>query len=189
MKKNIIIAIFIILIVAVSFFFVFRTKKIDTTEVPSSVKITEPATEEPTKKSEIITENEDTQPIKQESPFIKPETDRFDVETKDGAVSIVNIYKKSVADASFNGVIFKDNNLYYIAYYPNPEGFIITINNSDIERARAAAEKDFIETLKISKSDACKLNISLAVPMSVRESIAGQNFGLSFCPDGKAFPK
>jgi len=187
-KTTLIISISVLIILAISFFVWNSNKKvpeqIQTPENTTTTPITqEPTIKEPTSSEPIVGEPEP------ETPFIKPEGDRFEIKTPNGPVSISNVYKKSIGDGGFNGVIFKNNTQYYIAYYPSPEGFIITIHNKDMEKARIAAETDFIKTLNISKEDACKLNVNLMVPLDINENIAGQNFGLSFCPDGKVFPK
>ncbi|MFA5870528.1 MAG: hypothetical protein WC842_01395 [Candidatus Paceibacterota bacterium] len=192
MKRNILIISIVVFVVAIATFFLFRNKKdnIIISEAPKSVATTtEPIIEQPKETQESTTVNSGAEATKPEEPFIKPETDRFDIKTNTGIVSVVNVYKKSVGDGGFNGTIFKDNDLYFIAYYPSPEGFIISIRSTNTEKVRLTAEGDFIETLKISKTDACKLNVSLSVPMSIDENLSGQDFGLSFCPNGKAFPK
>jgi len=191
MKKNIFIISIIVLIVATITFFLFRNKKNDViiSKTSETTTTTEPIIEQPKEMQDDTTVSSGTEIEKPEVPFIKPETERFDIKTNAGVVSIVNVYKKSVGDGGFNGTIFKDNDLYFMAYYPSPEGFIISIRSANAEKIRMVAEKDFIETLKISKTDACKLNVSLSVPMSIDENLAGQDFGLSFCPNGKAFPK
>lgn len=189
MKKTTLIISILVLLILVVGFFVWNSNK----NIPEQIQTPENSTTTPITQEPVINKPTSSEPItnkpEPETPFIKPEGDRFEVKTPSGSVSISNVYKKSIGDGGFNGVIFKNNAQYYIAYYPSPEGFIITINNKDIKRARLAAEADFIKTLNISKADACKLNINLMVPLDINESIAGQNFGLSFCPDGRPFPK
>ncbi len=115
--------------------------------------------------------------------------EKFTIKTSSGDVTVENVYKNYLYDLSENGVAFKDNDDYYIAYYPEDQGFIITIMNSDIQRARDNAENDFISTLGINKEQACKLKVFLGVPISVSEKAAGENYGLSFCQNGISFPK
>jgi len=67
------------------------------------------------------------------------------------------------------------------------ESFYLVIENSDVQSARDMLEKDFLEVLGISEKEACKLKITLSVPFGVNEDLAGENYGLSFCPNGKKF--
>jgi len=122
--------------------------------------------------------------------FLQGNKKQITLKTSDGNVSINNPAelpdKKSL---SLSGVNFKENSDYAIDYYPEDHGFIIAILNPNIQVARALAEKDFVQTLGISQADACKLKVSLSVPFNINETASGINYGLSFCPNGKAFPK
>jgi hypothetical protein len=122
--------------------------------------------------------------------FTVPEkgADKFTIKTSKGDVDVQNIYKNSLGDLSQSGVAFEDNDEYYIAYYPEDQGFIIALESPNIQNARTDAEKDFLDTLGITQEQACKLKVSLTVPMSVNAKAAGGNYGLSFCPDGKPLP-
>jgi len=122
-------------------------------------------------------------------PIPDKNEENFTIKTSSGDVVIENVYKNYLYDLSGNGVAFKDNDEYYIAYYPEDQGFIITIMNSNIQKARDNAENDFINTLGINKEQACKLKVFLGVPISVSEKAAGENYGLSFCQNGISFPK
>lgn len=116
---------------------------------------------------------------------------KITIKTPSGNVSINNPKKlPDIKPISLDGVSFKENTNYSIDYYPQDQGFIIVILNSDdIQKARDLAEKDFLDTLKLSQKDACKLNVSLTVPFRVNEKTSGINYHLSFCPNGKAFPQ
>jgi hypothetical protein len=76
-----------------------------------------------------------------------------------------------------------------MAYYPKQQGFIIAIINSDLDKSRKFAEEDFLSILNITKDQACKLNVSMTVLSDISSLAGGGNYGLSFCPDGKPFPK
>lgn len=128
-------------------------------------------------------ENKDT-PL---FPVPDKNEEKFTIKTSEGSVDIQNIYKNSLDTLSGEGVAFKDTDEYYIAYYPEDQGFLIVIMNSDINRARQNAEKEFVNTLGITNDQACKLKVSLTVPISVNKEAAGGNYGLSFCSNGKSF--
>jgi len=117
-------------------------------------------------------------------------TDTFDIKTQQGSVAVNNVYKlPAVQPLSENGVNFKNSQYYYMAYYPNQQGFLIVMQDPDIQTARQIAEDDFLKTLNITKNQACQLNVSLTVPTSISQLAGGGNYRLSFCSNGKPFPK
>lgn len=85
------------------------------------------------------------------------------------------------------GYLLKGNSAYDMLYYKYSEGpsFLITLLSDNLEPTRAAAETEFLSTLGISKEQACKLLVSLTIPGDVNESLSGDDYHLSFCPDGK----
>ena len=123
--------------------------------------------------------------------FILPKKEnQLPVKTPNGTVSINDPYKVPEGKPlSLGGVNFKENNSYSIDYYPEDQGFIVAILSSNIQAARDAAEKDFLETLGVTQAAACKLKVTLSVPFDINENASGINYRLSFCPNGKAFPK
>lgn len=98
-----------------------------------------------------------------------------------------NVYDNPAAILSGNGVLFKENNDFEMAFYPEGDAFIISIKNSDLNPAREKAEADFLQTLGITKDQACQLNVSLGTTFDVNPKNSGREFGLSFCPNGKPF--
>ena len=114
--------------------------------------------------------------------------EKIDIVTLDGNVAVNNVYKQKIDDLSAGGISFRDNSEYYIAYYPQDQGFLIVLHGSDIQVARQKAESEFLQALGVEQDQACKLRVSLTVPESVNPNVAGGNYGLSFCPNGKLFP-
>lgn len=114
--------------------------------------------------------------------------EKMTISTSGGNVSVNNLYKNPIAKLYHNGVLFLQTPDFEMSFYPDDQGFIISLLNPDLEKARAEAEKSFLETLGISKEQACLLKISLGVTADINEKAAGKNYGLSFCPSGKPFP-
>lgn len=169
MSRNIKIALVILailLIGALGFWLVVRQT------TPTTTPSTEPSGEQPT------TTN-----------FALPATtdDKMFLPLENGSLEVNNIYKDPIASLEENGVDFAQSPDYAIAFYPDNQGFIITITNPEIQAARDSAEIAFLMELGITQEEACKLNVSLSVPFSINQQNAGQEFGLSFCPNGKAF--
>ncbi|MDR3642100.1 MAG: hypothetical protein P4L74_00540 [Candidatus Doudnabacteria bacterium] len=84
--------------------------------------------------------------------------------------------------------VIKQNDNYSIVYFPVDQSFLITILAQPVQQNRDAAEQLLLSQLQVSEADACKLAVSLTVPAGVSEQLAGVDYGLSFCPNGKAFP-
>ena len=105
----------------------------------------------------------------------------LEIQTNDGKVVINNVYKNPTEKLSRNGVAFKDNNDYYMAFYPQDNGFLIVINNTDVVSAERKAESSFLDQLGITKEQACKLKVSITVPFDISEKYSGGIYGFSFC--------
>jgi len=139
----------------------------------------------------------DSQPVPSQPSFPRPTTfstpppgdEKMPVNTPKGAVEINNLYKDPAKTLSQSGVGFIRNPDYYMSYYPEDQGFIITILNPNIEQSRIDAEKDFLQFVGITEEQACLLKVTLNVPFDVNAKASGPNYGLSFCPNGKPFPK
>ncbi len=89
----------------------------------------------------------------------------------------------------FSGTItFREKQNFNTTYFEEDNNFVILILAKENENdARDEAEKDFLQTLKINEEEACKLDVYLTFPYNVNNELAGENYGLSFCPNGKSF--
>jgi hypothetical protein len=113
--------------------------------------------------------------------------DKLEIPTNKGTVNINNVYKNPVEQLSQNGVSFTQNSDYYMSFYPKNNGFLITLLNPDLEKARSEAENDFINKLGITKDQACSLNVSITIPNSVSTKYSGGIYNFSFCPGSTPF--
>ncbi|MFA7319277.1 MAG: hypothetical protein WC022_01635 [Parcubacteria group bacterium] len=111
------------------------------------------------------------------------------IKTKQGDIQTNNLYKNPIENLSKNGVVFGKSNDFIISFFPQDQGFLITLLNPDLATARTNAENTFLQDLNIPKDQACNLKVELNVPSFVNEGAVGKNYGLSFCPNGKALPK
>jgi hypothetical protein len=120
---------------------------------------------------------------------VPPASDeKMSVKTTDGeTVFLNNVYRQPVENLFQNGVIFKENSDYSMAFYPQDQSFIVTLLNSDIKTARNNAERDLLAALEIDEQVSCQLKVSVTVPYGVNADASGQEYGLSFCPGGKPF--
>ena len=138
----------------------------------------------------VLLKKENMQNPPLQTTFTEPtgSDERMTLSTVNGDIEINNLYKNSVAKLYHNGVLFKQTPDFEMSFYPDDQGFIISLLNPDLQKARNEAEKAFLETLGISKEQTCLLKISLGVTADINEKAAGQNYGLSFCPNGKPLP-
>lgn len=106
--------------------------------------------------------------------------DKIIFHTKWGNVETKNFYKNTVEtiDETF---FLKKEPSFNIGYF-RPDGTIlIALKTKPILQARKDAENSLLEIMGIDKESACKLNVSVEVPVSIDEKYAGRNLGLSFC--------
>jgi hypothetical protein len=110
------------------------------------------------------------------------------VPAKGGSLPVSDFTKHPTSRVLGDTTVIKQNDNYSIVYFSVDQSFLITILAEPVQANREAAEQEFLNNLQISQADACKLTVSLAVPAGVSEALAGQNYGLSFCPNGQVFP-
>lgn len=96
--------------------------------------------------------------------------------------------RKPIVFNADKDVLLSDTEEHHMLYYTGDQSFHIVLLNSPLQPARETAEKIFLENLKIDEATACKLKVSLRVPYSVNEEASGEDYGLSFCPNGKPLP-
>ncbi|OGI25075.1 MAG: hypothetical protein A3J76_02475 [Candidatus Moranbacteria bacterium RBG_13_45_13] len=112
--------------------------------------------------------------------------DKITIETPSGEVTLNN-FKKN-AEVSSSGVLyFIDKDKYNIGYNPTSQEFIVTLLvGENVENTRKDAESDLLNSLGVSRGNACKLNVFLYVSAAINKNLS-QNHGLSSCPDSQPF--
>ena len=176
MKKKIILTITILLVLSISLFAYFYNSS---KNLPENID------------SENGAPNNQF-PTPEPSPkFSLPDKDaeKMIITTNKGEIKTNNLYKNPIESLDKNGVLFEERDNFHSSFFPQDQGFLITVLDTDIEKGRREAEENFLQELGITKDEACKLKVDLGVPSFVNKDIAGQNYGLSFCPNGKPFPK
>ncbi|MFA5830290.1 MAG: hypothetical protein WC878_00495 [Candidatus Paceibacterota bacterium] len=182
MNKKILIAIniivFILVIAGVYFFLKFSSEK--TPNMPP----------------EEIVNTYPMQPI--EEPIKDPETPAptqgewgMQVKTKDGETISVNDFYRDSKTIVYKdwGAMLKVNPNYKLLYFTLDQSFLVTLIGGDLRTVRIEAEKELLNILGITEKEACRLIVATTVPFDVSERASGQDYGLSFCPDGAPLPK
>ena len=87
-----------------------------------------------------------------------------------------------------NNAMIKSEDDYEIvgSYYNNKNSFMIFIKSPNLEETSRKAEAYLLTDLKITKEEACLLDVAVVVSPDVNENLSG-NYGLSFCPNAKPF--
>jgi len=185
MKKEIIIGINIIFFIAICIVGYFYFTKNPTEQTPTTpnttttggVGIVTPSI--PTQTEQGTTTEEG-----------KYSSAKIDIKTTSGTVSVLNFYKNPqtrIIDPQGDADITETEN-YTTIFFPKFESFLITIEDGDIRKVRTEAEADFIKKLGITQEQACSLLVSVSVSRFADENAAGQDYGLSFCPNGIPMP-
>ncbi len=123
---------------------------------------------------------------KQTPATLPTATSTLSIPVSGGNVQIKDVTKFPQLATGDTSVIEQNEN-FSIVYFSSDKSFIITILSQPLEQNRQLAEEEFLNKLQIQQTDACKLKVSLTVPASVNSQLAGQDYGLSFCPNGKIF--
>ena len=165
MKKILFIIIGILIVIGITFLLYSLYKK--------PITVNSPSTEQPS------TDMPSIEDMKKDGEIELP--------TSEGSVSINNPYAEASTVVAGNAAV-KETSEYAIVYLGDLKSFVITIYGKQMNGARRQAEQAFLDSLGVSKDDACKLDVSLSIDKEADEDAAGQEFGLSFCPNGKAFP-
>jgi hypothetical protein len=106
----------------------------------------------------------------------------FSVGTAHGTVQMNNFYAADSTQVIEDGVLMiKKTANYWITYDPANSTFWIAVSGTPFVTIRAAAEQDFLTTLGVSKTDACKLDVSVGAPYTSGSSASSQSVPLSFC--------
>ncbi len=111
-----------------------------------------------------------------------PTGDNFVIGTSHGGVTVKNFYKTAKEIIEQTEVILAETKDYLIVYHAVTSNFDIEFLSkaSNFDIILASAENDFLSRPGISKSDACKLDVTVNIPYG-RNLIVGGPHPLSFC--------
>jgi flagellar basal body-associated protein FliL len=176
-KKTIIILVIIVIILVIAAFFLFQKNS------STSGGVGEETGTLPSTSVNATTTATNTTPMT--SNIVFPTSSALTLGTAKGNVTMNNFYKSAdyIAEDRQTVEIQQQTSTYSIVYNVSDSSFIITILSMPFETTREAAETVFLNSLGISRQDACKLNVSEGVPAFVSDSdqYIGKSFPLSFC--------
>lgn len=117
----------------------------------------------------------------------------FTINTNQGPVEITNPENVAQEKITPNDLVLNNNENYSMVFFNrnDQQSVLISIINPDIspELIRYGAEKELLKKLNISQQEACKLNVSVKISHEISPENSAVDYGLSFCPNGKPFPK
>ena len=101
---------------------------------------------------------------------LAPGGDSLSIQTSQGVVSVNNFYNGKTIESNVPAVIISTNtgtdmnkDPYTIIYSRTDSSFEIYLGSEAVSSTRATAENDLVSILGVSKTDACKLNVSVWV--------------------------
>jgi hypothetical protein len=115
-----------------------------------------------------------------QNPPVAVSTDPTVFNTAKGTVRTANFTSKPVFRTDTTLVI-ADTDQYQIIYLIREHTFQILISAPPANMSRNLAENALLKILGVSQDDACKLPVAIKIPYSVDQSLAGPEYGLSFC--------
>lgn len=118
---------------------------------------------------------------------LNPAASSVTLHTPSGPLEVKNFAKHPVETIG-DVVAIAENADYHITYFVKDESFAIALLAKPLQRARDEAEAALLEALGVDRWHACSLKVTLAVPVDVDASLAGRDYGLSFCGNGTALP-
>jgi hypothetical protein len=105
----------------------------------------------------------------------------FQIGTAQGEVTVNNFYNADPPVDTSQYMIIKITQNYLIDYDPTDSSFWIGVSGIPFTAWQSTAEQDFLTTLGVSQSDACKLNVVEGIIYSANNPDDGMSFPMSFC--------
>lgn len=115
------------------------------------------------------------------SPTIIPPSPQILNRINIQGVSVNNFLETSKTIEETGEVFATEKTDYAIIYHKDVGDFLINILSSPFESIRTKAEADFLKTLGITETEACRLSVVIKTPHFANPDKTGQNFPLSFC--------
>lgn len=101
--------------------------------------------------------------------------------TPKGIVQVNNFYLSNPPVVEGGILVIKQTQNYFISYDPTEGSFWLGITGSPFSTWQQAAEQDFLSTLGISATNACKLSVTSGVVYSPGNALDGESVPLSIC--------
>ncbi len=125
-------------------------------------------------------------PNQEKTDVVQKKDEKITIKTEKGEVQTNNFYQ-SIVEKSGNNYALEETKDFDIVYYDKDQTFFITIYSQPAAKARDLAENTLLKRLGIDIGQACQLKVVVRVPFSVDPQLSGQDYSLSFCPNGKSF--
>ncbi len=112
------------------------------------------------------------------APVSVPEGTRIDLNTSGGIVSVKNFFPSANRTVGQSVVVVKETED-YIILYNSDTSFEVRVIRGPNDVSRQSAEQDFLQSLDVTKAQACLLDVSESVADPARGLVKQS---LSFCP-------
>lgn len=108
------------------------------------------------------------------------------IKTEKGEIQTNNFYQ-NIVEKSGSNYALEESRDFDIIYNEKDQTFFISINSQPITKIRDLAENALLKRLGVDIGQACKLKVIVRVPFDVDPEFSGQDYSLSFCPNGRSF--
>ena len=125
--------------------------------------------------------------FKSRQPSVSQSGNSLSLPTKSGDTLKVYDIRQNPVLVTGDTTVVAQTESYSIVFFAKDQSILITLLSQPVQRSRDQAEQALLDKLKISFTEACQLKVSLSIPASVDEQLAGTDYGLSFCPNGQHF--
>ncbi len=113
-----------------------------------------------------------------------PSGDTLAIGSSGGSITVKNFYRGALGVIEESEVVMDRTDAYELDYSRADSSFAATLLRGPVAQTRAEAEARLLDILGISRSDACRLSVSVVIPVSVDASLGGRSYPLSFCAKG-----
>jgi len=96
-------------------------------------------------------------------------------------VKVADFINKSTNGKSQNFYTIYQTPDYHLFYIPDQELFYVSITSYPYNEFRPLAEKQLLQSLGITREEACMLNVDLTTTTRANPDKAGEVYGSSFC--------
>ncbi len=110
-----------------------------------------------------------------------PQEPTIQIPTPSGSVTVSNFYRNPVEVNSERDALIRKAEEYNILYFAADGSFLIRVAQAPFETSRRMGEEELIRILGIAREEACRLNVSVTVPVSIDAAYGGKVYDLSFC--------
>jgi hypothetical protein len=127
-----------------------------------------------------------------QNSFDNLQGDKFNIRTRGGQSVTVPDFRDDASSTTFGNDTYyqltnneetQGDDATFDIEYSSDNSVSIFLLKEPLKEARLAAEAELKKFFPLSDEELCDLDVIVGVPIDISETYAGENLGLSFCPD------